>query len=235
MSDALRYEVDGDVARLTLDDGKVNAMSQAFFDALNAALDRAERERPAALVITGRAGVFSAGLDLKLLPTLSPDALQATLRAFGHTMLRVFACPLPTIAAVSGHAIAGGAFLMFACDRRLIADGAYKVHMNEVAIGLSVPSWAVAIASAAVPSRWHLEAMCFARAYTPDEALEKGMIDAVVRPAERLLDEANAAAQALAGLDRAGYALTKRRLRDQAIRWATPLVDAEMVALPVRR
>ena len=78
MTDRISYAVDGNVARITLDDGKVNAMSLPFFEALGAALDRAEREKPGAVVITGRAGYFSAGLDLKLMPTLAPDALQRT-------------------------------------------------------------------------------------------------------------------------------------------------------------
>src|SRR5438309_1068196 len=109
MTDRISYAVDGNVARITLDDGKVNAMSLPFFEALGAALDRAEREKPGAVVITGRAGYFSAGLDLKLMPTLAPDELQRMLLSFGRTMLRVFTFPIPTVAALSGHAIAGGA------------------------------------------------------------------------------------------------------------------------------
>ena len=81
MADPIAYAVDGNVARITLDDGKVNAMSLPFFEALGAALDRAEREKPGAVVITGRPGYFSAGLDLKLMPTLVPDALQRMLIA----------------------------------------------------------------------------------------------------------------------------------------------------------
>ena len=109
MADTIRCDVSDNVAQITLDDGKVNAMALAFFAGLNAALDRAEHERPGALVIAGRAGVFSAGLDLKVLPTLAPDALERTMVAFGRTMLRVFTFPIPTVAAVTGHAIAGGA------------------------------------------------------------------------------------------------------------------------------
>src|SRR5882724_5165267 len=109
MTDRISYAVDGNVARITLDDGKVNAMSLPFFEALGAALDRAERERPGAVIITGRPGVFSAGLDLKLLPTLGAAELRTTLITFARTMLRVFLFPIPTVAAVGGHAIAGGA------------------------------------------------------------------------------------------------------------------------------
>ena len=111
----MTYTFDDGLAVLTLDDGKVNAMSLPFFQELTAALARAEDDGAGALVIAGRPGAYSAGLNLKVLPTLAPDALTATLVEFGHTMLRVFTCPVPTVAAITGHAIAGGAFLALAC------------------------------------------------------------------------------------------------------------------------
>src|SRR5262249_5625253 len=116
MSDALGYAVRDRVAAITVDDAKVNAMTLGFFEALVAALDRAERYRSGAVVIGGRDGVFSAGLNLKVLPTLAPDDFRRTVVAFARTMLRVFTFPIPTVAAVTGHAIAGGAILAFACD-----------------------------------------------------------------------------------------------------------------------
>src|SRR6184192_3850239 len=201
MADTIVYTVDGNVARITLDDGKVNAMSLPFFEALGAALDRAEREKPGAVVITGRPGYFSAGLDLKLMPTLAPDALRRMLLAFGRTMLRVFTFPIPTVAAVSGHAIAGGAMLAFACDLRWGADGPFRLHLNEVAIGLPLPTWAIVIAASAVPHRRHTDAILHARAYSPEEALERHIVHEVVRPAERVVAEARAAAAPLAALD----------------------------------
>jgi enoyl-CoA hydratase len=233
MSEAITYAVRDGLAEITLDDGKVNAMSAAFFAALNAALDRAERERPGAVVVAGRPGVFSAGLDLKLLPTLPPEELRATLLAFGRTMLRVFTFPVPTVAAVTGHAIAGGAMLAFACDLRFVADGPFKLHLNEVAIGLALPSWAIALAHAAVPPRWHTEAILHARRYTPAEALERGIVDGVAAPA-RLLAEARAAAAPLAALDQRAYAASKARHRAMAVGWATELLETEAHALPTR-
>src|SRR5690349_16858719 len=200
MSEPVTFRVADGIGHLALDDGKVNAMALPLFDALNAALDRAERERPAAIVITGRVGVFSAGLDLKLLPTLPADDLRRTIVAFGRTMLRVFGFPIPTIAAVGGHAIAGGAILAFACDVRLHADGPFRLHLNEVAIGLPLPTWALAIAHSAIPTRWQSEAILHARPYAPTEALERGIVDAVV-PADRLVAESGARAATLRGLD----------------------------------
>src|SRR5256712_12860901 len=99
MTETIAYAVDGNVARITLDDGKVNAMSLPFFEALGAALDRAEREKPGAVVITGRPGYFSAGGDLKLMPTLPPRGPPRMLPALRRPLLRVFTLPLPTGAA----------------------------------------------------------------------------------------------------------------------------------------
>jgi len=233
MADTVSYAVRDRVADIVLDDGKVNAMALPLFEALDAALDRAERERAGAVVITGRPGTFSAGLNLKLLPTLPPAELERTLLAFGRVMLRVFTFPIPTVAAVSGHAIAGGAMLAFARDLRVTADGPFRLHLNEVAIGLVLPSWAIVLAQSAVPTRWHTEAILHARAYSPREALERGIVDAVVSP-ERLLDEAHALAAPLAGLDQQAYAGSKQRHRAVAVEWARGRLEAEVGALPAR-
>jgi enoyl-CoA hydratase len=227
MADAVTYELDDGLGRITLDDGKVNAMALPFFEALNAALDRAERESPGAVLIAGRPGAFSAGLNLKVLPTLPPDELRRTMVAFGRTMLRVFTFPLPTVAALSGHAIAGGAMLAFACDLRIAADGPFRLHLNEVAIALPLPTWAIMLAQAAIPTRWHTEAILHARPYAPAEALERGIVDAVV-PADRLLERARAAAAPLAALDQAAYATSKARHRAMAVEWALARLESEL-------
>jgi enoyl-CoA hydratase len=227
LAENISYEMKDGVFRITLDDGKVNAMSQPFFDGLNAALDQAEKDGPGAVMITGRAGVFSAGLNLKVLPTLGSDELTKTMISFGKTMHRIFAFPIPTVAAVSGHAIAGGAFLMFVCDLRYVAEGPYRIHVNEVAIGLTLPSWAITIAEFAIPPRWHTEAILHARMYSPDEALERGMIDGVVKPEEKLLEAAAAAAASLTALDTLAYAGTKARQRAAASKRIFTLLEKE--------
>ena len=231
---SVRYESTDGVGVITLDDGKVNAMALPFFDRLGAALDRAERDRPGAVVIVGRAGIFSAGLDLKLLPTLAPDELRTTMLAFGRTMLRVFTFPIPTVAALTGHAIAGGAMLAFACDLRLVAEGPFRLQLNEVAIGLTLPTWAIVLAQAAIPPRWHTEALLHARAYTPAEAFERGLVDGVVSP-DGLLERARAQAGGLAGLDQAAYAASKVRHRAMAVAWAAERLESELSGVPAHR
>jgi enoyl-CoA hydratase len=223
----ITYALRDKVGEITLDDGKVNAMTLEFFHELGAVLDQAEKDKPGAVLITGRAGMFSAGLNLKVMPTLAPNEFSRTLHTFGRTMLRVFTFPIPTVAAVSGHAIAGGAMLAMACDLRWVAEGPFRLHLNEVAIGLTLPTWALVLAQTAIPPRFHTEALLHARAYSPEEAFDCHIIHGVARPAETLLDAARAAAAPLATLDQAAYAGSKSRLRAVAVEWALGRLEAE--------
>jgi len=230
----MEYTQHEQVAEIRLDDGKVNAMGPAFFDELNAALDRAERERPGALVIAGREGFFSPGLNIKLLPTLAPDELTRTLQSFGHTLLRVWAFPLPTVAAITGHAVAGGLFLALACDRRVMARGAFRLHANEHAIGLPLPTWAQAITESVVAGVTFVEMMLHARPFTPDEALERRFVDEIV-DAGMVVARAREVAAPLAALSQPAYGISKARLRQRGLEWAKPLVSKEMTGFPAPR
>jgi enoyl-CoA hydratase len=177
-------------------------------------------------VIAGRPGFYSAGLNLKVLPTLSAADLRTTLTVFGRTMLRVFMFPIPTVAAVTGHAVAGGAMLAFACDVRHAADGPFRIHLNETAIGLTLPTWAIVIAQSGIPHRHHTEAILHARSYSPAEARERDMVQGLA-PAERLIADATAAAAALGALDPMAYAGSKARLRAMSVKWASDLIETE--------
>src|SRR5690349_21542904 len=139
----VRYELDGGVATIAMDDGKVNALSPAMFGELNAAFDRAEADR-AVVVLTGREGVFSAGFDLKVLRGGGPDAAGMVQAGFDLAM-RVLAFPFPVVTASPGHAIAMGLFLLESGDYVIGAAGSFKFTANEVAIGLEVPPVGVAV------------------------------------------------------------------------------------------
>lgn len=230
----MEYARLGSIAEIQFDDGKVNAMGPAFFDDLNAALDRVERETPEALVLAGREGFFSPGLNVKLLPTLAPDELSRTLQSFGHTLLRVWTCPVPTVAAVTGHAVAGGLFLALACDRRVMARGPFRLHANEHSIGLPLPSWAQAITQSVVAGPAYVQLMLHARAFGVDEALDLGLVDEVV-DAGMAIARAREVASGLGGLSLRAYALSKRRLRQRDFDWATAAIPAEMKAFPIGR
>ena len=234
MADTITYDLRDGIAQITLDDGKVNAMALPFFEGLGAAFDRAEKDGARALVIAGRPGFFSAGLNLKLLPTLAQDELKKSMLAFPRIMLRAYTLPIPTVAAVTGHAVAGGALLAYLCDLRFVADGPFRLQMNETQIGIPLPTWILTVVQGDIAPRWQTEALLHARAYSPAEAKERGMITDVV-PAEKVVETARAAAAQLTALDTRAYALSKQRLRAMIVRWAEERVEQELVALPSPR
>jgi enoyl-CoA hydratase len=209
------YELKDGIARITLDDGKANAMSTAWFRELSAGLDRAQTDQAGALLLRGRPRFFSGGLDLKLLPTLSPAEMREMTECFANTFLRVHTLPIPTVACVTGHAIAGGAVLAFACDARYATEGPYRIQMNEVAIGIPLPRWMLFVAESAIPATARNEFLLHARAYTPAEALARGVVDGVGATPEACERLASQRIQALLQLNRAAYAESKRRLREE--------------------
>ena len=213
----ISYSIENGIARITMDDGKANSMNWEFFEAMHKCLDQAEGDCAKALVITGRKGFFSGGLDLKLRPTLPKSELAVFSRTFARTMLRIFAFPIPTIAALSGHAVAGGAVLTFACDLRFAVNGNYRIQMNETAIGIPLPYWVLLVGSSAIPSRWMNEALLHAKAYSPAEALERGILSSVAEDSDALSVQVNAAAERLASLNLPAYAESKNNLRQEAI------------------
>ena len=218
----MSYEQQGTVGVITFDDGKANAVGHEFLAKAHAGLDQAEQEAQA-VVLTGRTGIFSAGFDLKELqkgPAESTALVEAGVRLF----LRVFSHPQPVIVAATGHAIAAGAFLCLAADTRHIASGDYKVGLNETAIGMSLPAWGFALASARLSRRHLTRAVTQAELYSPDAAQDVGFVDEVV-PAEALLSGTIAEAARLGEMDTAAYHHNK-------IGWRAPFIEQIKATLP---
>jgi enoyl-CoA hydratase len=226
--ETIRYTLSDTVATVSIDDGKANVMSVPMFVRFNEALDQAEHDNARLLVIHGRPGMFSGGLDMKVLPALAPAELGTLAREFARTMLRVFAFPAPTVAALTGHAIAGGAILALACDRRFAVDGPFRFQINEVAIGIPVPSWMLLIAATGVPQRHHAEAILHAHAYGPQAALSRGIVDGVVAAGEDVVAFAVDASRELTALAPAAYAETKRRMRAPEVARVLLLLEDEL-------
>lgn len=212
--DTVRYTLDGPIARIELDDGKVNALSHPLMQACLDALDRAEAEARAVLLI-GRPGRFSAGFDLRGMMA-GRDAAVALVRQGAQLFTRLFAFPRPVVIACTGHAIAGGALILLTADRRIGARGDSKIGLNEVAIQMTLPRLGVELASARLDRRHLTEATLCARLYTPDEAAAIGFLDRVVEP-DALIDAALAEATALARYSRDAFAGTKQRLREHTL------------------
>ena len=225
----MQYAFEDRIARITLDDGKVNVMNWEFFNELSNSLDQALTDKAAALIFTSRPGVFSAGLDLKLMMTQTLPELLKFQRAFADIMLRLYLFPIPTIAAYSGHSIAGGAILSYACDRFMAVDGPYKVQINEVANKMILPTWISLICRSSIPPRWWKEALLHAHMYTPREAYDKGIIDDLIDEGGDVLAAAKTYAQDLFRLDAKAYGATKKIMRQKEADYALEVFEKELL------
>ena len=190
--------------------GPANALDPALVAQLGTSLDEAEASgRP--LVLTGNKRFFSAGLDLAGLPE-DRDAMGAFVDAFDGLVRRLFLFPCPTVAAVNGHAVAGGAILATACDVRIGATGAYRIGVSEVQLGVIFPAAAFEVLRAAVPPERSAEVLLRGRLTGPEDALANGFLHELAAP-EALAARAAERAGELGALPREAYAHTKRELR----------------------
>ena len=208
----IHYQSENEIATIRMDDGKANAMDFVFFDEMNESLDRVESEGAKTLVITGRPGYFSAGLDIKLMPSLPPADVNALADTFARTLLRVFSLPIPTVAVCSGHAVAGGAMLFFACDLRFVLDGPYRIQMNEMVTGIPFPSWMLLIGRFAIPAPYFTEAFLHAKVYSPEETEQKGLSHGLFKGEGEGVAVAMARTAPLKSLNSHAYRISKQRL-----------------------
>jgi enoyl-CoA hydratase len=226
ISDAVSYELDGDVAVITFDDGKANALSHAAIDALGAALDRASAESKA-VVIVGRPGRFSAGFDLSVMKS-GIDAVRALVRAGAELTLRIYTFEQPVVIAATGHALAAGAILLMAADVRVGAAGEFKIGLNEVAIGMPVPQFAAELARDRLSRRHLTAATALATIYDPVGAIDAGYLDTVVER-ESVVTTAKERAAALAStLSSEGFRATRTTVRGPVASAIRATLDADL-------
>jgi enoyl-CoA hydratase len=210
-NDPLTYTVDGDVATIAFDDGKANALSHAAIDSLHALLDRAEQDA-AAVVVAGRPGRFSGGFDLSVMKG-GPVGVRDLVTAGAELILRVYEFPIPVVIACTGHAVAAGAILLMAADVRVGTEGEFKIGLNEVAIGMPVPQFAVELARDRLAKQHFVAAVNHARLFAPFDAVDAGYLDEVARP-DDVVAVAQARAAELAGsLNAIAFRLTRTNVR----------------------
>jgi enoyl-CoA hydratase len=203
-------QMEGGVARIVMDDGKVNALSPQLLEELHEAFERAAADG-LPVVLRGREGIFSAGFDLKVLTGGGgggPDLLKA-----GFTLAeRILSHPAPVVVACTGHAIAMGLFLTLSGDYRIGVAGPYRLTANEVAIGMTLPRTATEICRYRLSPAAFDRAVVLAEVFSPETAVPAGILDRVV---ER--DEFDAAVEEtltrLGALNMAAHRATKLRAR----------------------
>jgi enoyl-CoA hydratase len=228
MSDHVSYTLVGDVAHIAIDDGKANALSHAVIDAVNAALDRAVAEAKA-VVLSGRPGRFSAGFDLSVMNG-GIDAVRALVRAGAELSMRIYELDRPVVIACTGHALAAGAILLMSADVRIGAAGAFKIGLNEVAIGMPVPVFAAELARDRLSRRHLTAATALATIYDPAGAVDAGYLDET-QPPEAVLDAAlERAASLAAACNLRAFAATRTRLRGAVAAHVRATLDADIGA-----
>ena len=205
---------DGDVAVVSIRHGKANALDIELCEGLAKCFEELRGSDARAVVVTGQGRMFSAGVDLIRLSAAGADYVRAFLPSLHRLYDAVFFLPKPVVAAINGHAIAGGCVLACCADRRIMAQGSGRIGITELLVGVPFPALAYEIVRFAVPARYLPEFTFGAATYDTDAALQRGWVDTAV-PAETLMGEAMAAAQQLARLSPAAFAQAKKQLRQQ--------------------
>ncbi len=229
----IEFEQQDSVGILKMVRGKGNSLNIEFTQALTEALDEAEASAASAIVLTGEGKVFSAGVDLVALTSGGPEAIETFLHELTRFLRRMATFPKPIIAAVNGHAIAGGCVALLACDYRIMAQGTSRIGVTELLVGVPFPTWAFEIVRFGIPSA-HLADLCYSgRTVEPDEALRLGLIDEVTAP-DALLGRACKVAGKLGRVPGEVFALTKQQLRRPmlvAAEQRAPLDDAGIMKI----
>jgi enoyl-CoA hydratase/carnithine racemase len=174
----------GDVLEVSLARPPANALSPELIAALDEAVRTAPARGARGLVLSGRPGMFSAGLDVPLFLALDRPGARAAWSAFLRLMRRLVESPVPLACAVTGHAPAGGCVLALCSHWRVMARGAFKIGLNEVAVGVRVPEPIWAVARHALGPR-RAERMCTgAELLEAEAALAVGLVDELAAPEE---------------------------------------------------
>jgi enoyl-CoA hydratase len=207
----------GELTVVTVDHPPANTLTRAFFEEISELLARLEQDEfVRSLVLTGTGNFFSAGLDLFEVFRGGEADFRAFVRAFDEGFARLFAFSKPLVAAVNGHAIAGGAVLAASADFRAVADGSAKIGLTEILVGVPFPASALEIVrfSCAGP---HLQELLYhGRTYDPQAACERRLVDEVVDPGQ-LMTRARTIARELGSRPPVAFAGIKQALRTDAL------------------
>jgi enoyl-CoA hydratase len=220
MADNLSFEVVDDVALITLDDGKANALGFEMFSLLDDALDQAVSQAQAT-VLLGRPGVLSGGFDLNVIRSGNPVEIEKLVRCGVRMLMKLFGHEQPLVVGTAGHAVALGAFLLLSADYRIGVEGNFKIGLNETAIGLTLPAFGVELARARLSPLYLSRSAIVAELFEPQKAIEVGFLDQVVDDSNLLASNlktiAIEKAQSLAPLDSKAYACNKKAFRGEII------------------
>ena len=217
MQSWIAVEVEQGIAVLSMQRPPANAVDIALLTQLAATLRELEqRSDVAAMVLTGAGKAFSAGLDLKLVPTYDRAQQNELLCILNQALYQLYAMPIPTVAAVNGHAIAGGLVLALACDMRVAVESSALFGLTEVRAGVPFPVAAMAIVQAELSPATARELVLGGKNHESRRALALGIVDGL-QSAQQVVARSQAVARELAAAPRESYGRIKRQLRHVAI------------------
>lgn len=199
------------IATIVMNEGKGNALSPEVVARLRKALREVQRDDCRAVVLTGSGSIFSAGLNLPLLSGFDRTTLRAFIDDFVDVIAELVALPLPTVAAINGHAIAGGCVLAFCCDYRIMVKDDFRIGLNEIDLGIRFPPAVLDIARKVVPPAAVAEVLMLGRLFGPEEALGAGLLHQTADP-QMLLASARTVAHEFAARPTNAMALLKADL-----------------------
>jgi enoyl-CoA hydratase/carnithine racemase len=215
----------GPVALVRIDRPPANAMNLELLDELVTALEQLASEAPAALVITGRDGFFSAGVDLKAVPHYGPSEQRRMVNGINRMVLVTYGMSCPVVAAVTGHAIAGGLVLALCADLRIASlEGRYG--LTEIKVGVPYPQAAIGVVRAELASHAARNLVLGNALIGGSEAVRLGLFDEAVSPHE-VEGRAIEIATETAHFPAEAYTASKRELRGTALEAMTDAVKSE--------
>ncbi len=219
--------MDDDVAVLRLEGGKANAMTPDLLDTIERMIDGFERSPATAAVLTGYERYFSGGLALPHIIDFDIVEMRGFIEHFARAMTRVFACGKPIVAALNGHAIAGGCVLALTCDWRIaVDDPGVRIGLNETQLGIGLPAIVLEALRTAVPPASLSPIAIEGTLFAPADALALGLVHEVV-PAGKLLERATAKARSYAALPSAAVAQVKHALRAHSLETVARTAEAD--------
>lgn len=234
MSERLEYKLIDGVAHVTMNDGKLNLMTVAMLQELDAAFTRAENEANLLVLRSGVSGIFSAGFDLKVFARNDAEQSLEMVRLGAELALRLIALPIPTLGIMQGHAFPMGTFLLLACDVRIAEQGPYRMGLNEVAIRIAPPSFAIELARSRVHPAWLSRTVTLGEMFEPDEAKNAGFLDRT-EPVEQIEQAINETISALKDTHIPSHAAAKLRLRQHSMTLMRQAIDSELTIEAYKR
>ena len=215
-SELVSIESQGEITVLRLDRPPANAINLELARGFEAAFDAAMADRPRALVLTGRDRFFSGGLDLKIVPTYTPQQQRDLIRVVNRLIGRLYACPVPLVGGINGHAVAGGLVVALNADYRIGASGDFQLGLTEARVGIPFPAATMIVLQAELSPVDVRFMTLFSRNFGPDEARARGVLDELQPPAS-VLERAIEVARDLASIPPDAYRRIKQQVRGAAI------------------